>query len=58
MFQLIGKEINAILGTQTILIWTHDEYKLLQTTKKSEEVANALNFLECLYLVLPDAGVK
>ena len=48
MFQLIGKEINAILGAQTILIWTHDEYKLLQTTKKSEEVANALNFLESI----------
>ena len=25
MFQLMGKEINAILGAQNILIWTHDE---------------------------------
>ena len=25
MFQLMGKEINAILRAQTILIWTHDE---------------------------------
>ena len=23
MFKLMGKEINAILGAQTILIWTH-----------------------------------
>ena len=24
MFKLMGKEINAILGAQTILIWTYD----------------------------------
>ena len=24
MFKLMGKEINAILGTQIILIWTYD----------------------------------
>ena len=24
MFKLIGKEINAILGAQTILIWTYE----------------------------------
>ena len=25
MFRLMGKEINTILGTQTILIWTYDK---------------------------------
>ena len=25
MFELMGKEINAILGAQTILIWTYDD---------------------------------
>ena len=25
MFQLMGKEIDAILGTQTIRIWTYDK---------------------------------
>ena len=24
MFKMVGKEITAILGAQTILIWTHD----------------------------------
>ena len=27
MFESIGKQINAILGAQTILIWTYVEYK-------------------------------
>ena len=29
MFKLIGKEINAIFGTQTILIWTYAEHATL-----------------------------
>ena len=24
MFKLIGKEINAVIGAQTILVWTYD----------------------------------
>ena len=34
MFKLMGKEINAILGEQTILIWTYD-----QQTKNKKNVA-------------------
>ena len=30
MFKLIGKKINAILGTQTILIWTYDNFLISQ----------------------------
>ena len=29
MFRLMGKEINAILGAQTILIWTYASAKSL-----------------------------
>ena len=27
IFKLIGKEIKTILGSQTILIWTYDQFK-------------------------------
>ena len=29
MFKLMGKEINTILGAQTIFIWTHVYWKIL-----------------------------
>ena len=29
MFKLMGKEINAILGAKTILIWTYDSHECL-----------------------------
>ena len=29
MFKLMGKEINAILGAQTILIWAYDTNNLV-----------------------------
>ena len=30
MFKVMGKETNAILGAQTILIWTHDIFLISQ----------------------------
>ena len=40
MFKLIGKEMNVILGAQTILIWTYDivcniSYQCIQVVEKT-----------------------
>ena len=38
MFKLMGKEINAILGARTILIWTYDQ--VMMTLQFLIDVAN------------------
>ena len=57
MFKLIGKEINAILGAQTILIWTHI-YAVIITSADQPQISLAslpsifgftLNF-HCLFV--------
>ena len=38
MFKLIGKEINAFLGAQMILIWTYDSESEFQTDRTEQKM--------------------
>ena len=54
MFKLMGKETNAILGAQTILIWTYVPYKYQNLTEQAHklylylEIFKALQYRSCL----------
>ena len=40
MFKLMGKEINAILGAQRILIWTYEKYAVSTQKNSLNEIWN------------------
>ena len=45
MFKLMDKEINAILGAQTILIWTYEPYVSFAPGELTNETqANCMKF--------------
>ena len=56
MFKLMGKEINAILSAQTILIWTYEiglNYTILSACEDTETIQNSrFYFRTALTLVM------
>ena len=44
MFKLMGKEINAILGAKTILIWTCDMSLKLQNKRSLYKIIRLLHY--------------